>query len=340
MVALLVEYDSAGVHNWVSQGVAKAAAEQGAVGETDVLELLKNAGFDAASKHLLLGHLILALTSDLLHFLFEALCCLEKRKFAVALSLLRKPFKENMLFLAWLLGDPEDFLARFEKDNYSTLNGLQPQRRQELLKLAGAQLATKDAFDGELIERMIFSKEMKNGFEPLWQKATHLITSQGVNLKTEDLNINFIFNDASSDHLYEAIYEKLPYLMLFLVQLSLRAFTEIIDINVVTTNHLVLASLGTYECLVDLKPRSVSNSLTKALRPMLTCLHCSKPFRFDRLNTMSMFLTEQVLCKTCGLMNEVPLYWLLARSNVRVVPDGPPSAFDKLMAEMGRDNIS
>jgi len=162
MVALLVEYDAAGVQSWVSEGVTKAASEQGLTGEIDVLELLKKSGFNEASKHLVLAHLILGLTSDLLHFLFEGLCCLEKRKFAVALSLLRKPLKENMLFLAWLLGDPEDFLTRFEKDNYSSLNGLQQQRRRELLTLAGGQLATKDAFDGELIERMIFSK----GCEP------------------------------------------------------------------------------------------------------------------------------------------------------------------------------
>src|SRR5690606_36058262 len=158
------------------------------------------------SKHLLLGHLVLALTADLLHFLYEGLCCLEKRKFSVAFSLLRKPFKENMLFLAWLLGDPEDFLQRFEKDNYTTLNGLQSPRRQELFKLAAEKLATKEAFDGELIERMVFSKEFEGGLEPLWQKATHLITSQGSKLRTEDLNINFIFNDAASDHFYDVAY--------------------------------------------------------------------------------------------------------------------------------------
>jgi hypothetical protein len=338
MVALLKEYEIAGVHRWVAKGIAEVAAQHEFEGDVDVLRVLKEAGLSETGKHLLISHLILGLTSDLLHFLYEGLCCLEKRKFAVGFSLLRKPFKENMLFLAWLLGDPEDFLTRFEKDNYTTLNGVKPERRRELLWLAAEKLATKDAFDAELIDRMVFSKEAENGFEPIWQKATHLITSQGANLKTEDLNINFIFNDAGSDHLYDGVYDKLPYLMLFLMQLALRTFSEIAHCNVATTNHLVLISVGTYECLTGAKQGPLSKQLLKAMRPTLTCLHCNKPFRFNRENTMSMYLQEQAHCGSCGLRSEVPLYWLLARSGVRVVPDGYPSAFDKLMQEVKRGN--
>ena len=346
MVALLTEYEAAGVHRWVSEGFADAVAKNGVEGEQDVLEVLKKAGLTETSKHLLLSHLTLALTADLLHFLFEGLCCLEKRKFAVAFSLLRKPFKENMLFLAWLLGDPEDFLARFEKNTYTSLNGVQPARRQEILKLAIAKLATKDAFDAELIDRMVFSKEQSNGFEPLWQKATHLITSQGKNLKTEDLNINFIFNNASSDHLYYGTYDNLSYLMLFLVQLALRTFSEVAQGNIATTSHLILISLGTYECLTGSTQGLMTKKVLKPLRSMLTCLHCDKPFRLDRQNAMSIYLQERAHCKACGLESEVPLYWLLAKANVKITPDDYPSAFDKLMREMkagppaGSDGLS
>ncbi|MBK3018579.1 hypothetical protein FKK32_28925 [Klebsiella pneumoniae] len=100
----------------MSDSIAKAAAQNGHKGDLDVLDLLKKAGKTESAKHVLSGHLVLAITADMLHFLYEGFSCLEKRKFAVAFSLLRRPFKENVLFLAWLLGDPEDFLTRFEKD--------------------------------------------------------------------------------------------------------------------------------------------------------------------------------------------------------------------------------
>lgn len=335
VAALLVEYDAAGAHQWIADTIARVAAEKGVEGDLDVLDILKKAGMTETGKHLLFGHLVLALAADLLHFLYEGLCCLEKRKFSVAFSLLRKPFKENMLFLAWLLGDPDDFLQRFEKDNYTTLNGLQSPRRQELFKLAAEKLATKAAFDGELIEKMVFSKEFEGGLEPLWQKATHLITSQGSKLKTEDLNINFIFNNAASDHLYDVAYKALPYLMLFLVQLALRAFSEIVRTNVATTNHLVLVSLGAFECLQTSGPRPMSKLVTKMLKGTLNCLHCKKPLKLDRGNAMSLFLTEQVTCAGCGLVSQVPLYWLLAQAGLKITPDEPLSAYDKVMREVG-----
>lgn len=333
MVSLLIEYEAAGVHSWVSNGIVKAAADRGFEGELDVLDVLKKAGLSEASKHLLLAHLVLRLSSDLLHFLYEGLHCLEKRKFAVALSLLRKPFKENMLFLAWLIGDADDFLARFEKDNYTSLNGLQAPRRRELLQLAIGQLAVKDAFDGELIERMVFSKEMPNGLEPLWQRATHLITSQGMNLRTEDLNINFIFNDVYSDHLYEVIYDHLPYLMLFLVQLALRAFSEVARTNVATTNYLVVTSMGAYECLLGSGSRPMSRFIVKSLKPMLNCSHCKEPLRLTRLRTLSLLLSEQVECSACRLTGEFPLYWLMAQSSLQIVDDELPNAFDRLIRQ-------
>lgn len=335
VAALLVEYEAAGAHQWISDTIARVAAEKGVDGDLDVLDLLKKAGMKETGKHVLLGHLVIALTSDMLHFLYEGLCCLEKRKFAVAFSLLRKPFKENMLFLAWLLGDPEDFLQRFEKDNYTTLNGLRSPRRQELFKLAAEKLATKEAFDGDLIERMVFSKEFEGGLEPLWQKATHLITSQGSNLRTEDLNINFIFNDPASDHFYDVTYKALPYLMLFLVQLALRTFSEIARTNGATTNHLVLVSLGAFECLRTSGPRPTSKIVTKMLKGVLNCLHCKKPLKLDRSNAMSVFLTEQASCVACGLASQVPLYWLFAQSDLKIAPDEPLSAYDKVMREVG-----
>lgn len=333
MVSLFAEYEAAGVHSWVSNGIVRAAAERGFEGDLDVLDVLKKARLTEASKHLLLAHLVLGLSSDLLHFLYEGLYCLEKRKFAVALSLLRKPFKENMLFLAWLIGDADDFLARFEKDNYSTLNGLQAPRRRELLQLAVEQLAAKDAFDGELIERMVFSKEMPDGLEPLWQRATHLITSQGMTLRTEDLNINFIFNDVYSDHLYEVVYDHLPYLMLFLVQLSLRAFSELAKTNVATTNYLVVTSMGAYECLLGSGPRPMSRFIIKSLKPVLNCLHCKTPLRLNRSRTLSLLLSERVECAACRLTNEFPLYWLMAQSNLQIVDDDLPNTFDKLIRQ-------
>jgi hypothetical protein len=55
----------------------------------------------------------MALTSDFLHHVYEGLWCLEKRKIVVAFNVLRKPLKDNLTYLCWMLADPEDFYATY-----------------------------------------------------------------------------------------------------------------------------------------------------------------------------------------------------------------------------------
>ena len=47
--------------------------------------------------------LIVALLADFCQFVYEALRCSEKGKLAVTYTLLRKPFKDNLFYLEWLL---------------------------------------------------------------------------------------------------------------------------------------------------------------------------------------------------------------------------------------------
>ena len=205
VLALLVQYEQSGAHRWVIEAFGKALADSDARDtEIDILVFLKQQALVRFYRHHIVSHLVLGLTSDMLHFIYESLKCFEKRKFAVGFALLRKPLKENLLFLSWLLGDEEDFISRFEKNNYTTLNGVTPERRLQIVEGAIARLATKEAFATDLLDNMLFSKTHEKSFEPTWQRATHLITSQGALLRTEDLNINFIFHDVASDEMYDS----------------------------------------------------------------------------------------------------------------------------------------
>ena len=317
---LLVQYERSDAHNVVINAFESAIREffpNG--GEIDILQMLKEKGMVQFYKHHIVSHLVLGLTADLLHFLYESLRCFEKRKFAVGFSLLRKPLKENLLFLAWLLGNEDDFISRFEKNNYTTLNGVTPDLRHQLLSDAINRLATKDAFAPDLLEDMIFSKTHPHSFESVWQRATHLITSQGAQLRTEDLNINFIFHDATSDHFYELLYANLPHVLLFAVQLALENFSRIAPTNEQTTSHLIIASSGAYECLFEGKrTNGVTSMLRRTLKPFLKCLHCSAPLKLTRQNAIDMYFQERLTCRKCSLSSPLPLYWLMAQGKMKI----------------------
>lgn len=99
MVELLVQYEASGAHKWVTDAFEKALADSNAKDvDIDLFQFMKQHGLLRHYKHHIVSHLTLGLTSDMLHFLYEALTCFEKRKFAVGFALLRKPLKENLLF--------------------------------------------------------------------------------------------------------------------------------------------------------------------------------------------------------------------------------------------------
>lgn len=321
MVQLLVQYEASGAHQWVTNAFEKVLADSHAKNvDVDLFQFMKQHGLIREYKHHIVSHLTLGLTSDMLHFLYEALTCFEKRKFAVGFALLRKPLKENLLFLSWLLSDNDDFIARFENNTATALNNIKPEKRIQILSGAISRLATKDAFTVDLLHDMIYSKSHEKSFEPIWQRAMHLITSQGELLRTEDLNINFIFHDAGSDHLYELLYANLPYVLLYAIHVSLECFSQILRANEATVSHLILSTMGCYESLfLHGRQQNVARILTKNFRPFLNCLHCTTPLRLTRENAAEMYLRETLTCQKCGLASPFPLYWLLSHTKTKIV---------------------
>ena len=81
-----------------------------------ILDFLDKSGRADLERRAVVNHVCNALFSDILHFVYEALRCLEKRKFTVALSLLRKPLKEGMLISAMMCADEVTFFDRMKND--------------------------------------------------------------------------------------------------------------------------------------------------------------------------------------------------------------------------------
>lgn len=321
MVQMLVQYEASGAHRWVMNAFKKVVADLNAEHiDIDLFQFMKQHGLLQQYKHHLVSHLTLALTSDLLHFLYEALTCFEKRKFTVGFALLRKPLKENLLFLSWLLTDSDDFIARFENNTATELNGIKPEKRIQIFSGAIDRLATKEMFAADLLHDIIFSKLHDKSFEPIWQRATHLITSQGTLLRTEDLNINFIFHDSGSDDFYDLLYANLPYVLVYTIQVALECFSQILRANEQTVSHLILSTMGCYESLFLYgRKQHVARLLAKNLRPFLNCLHCGTPLRLTRENAAKMYLKETLTCRKCGLASPFPLYWLLSHTKIKII---------------------
>lgn len=316
----LLEYESSDIHNATLNAfrdVVKGREEE--FQDVELLSFLKSHNLTELYEHHITCHVTFGLVSDMLNFLYEALSCFEKRKFSVGFSLLRKPLKEHLLFLSWLLSDKADFIRRFEANNYETLNNVPKEKKIELFKSAVNHLATKEAFDGEVVWEMINSRSNPNSFEALLQKSTHLITSMGQLLRTDDYSLNFVFEDPSENYHYEFLYSKLPYLLMFVTQVSLSLFDNIAAINKNTYSRFVLSTMGCFESIFhDGRGQHVTKMLRASLKEFLTCIHCEAPLKITKRNAASFYLSENIVCGECGANNDFPLYWLLAKAKVRV----------------------
>ena len=323
--SMLVEYEKNGAHLKVEDAFLESIeGREKDFEEVNLLEFLKNHNLTPAYHQHIIGHVVFALTADMLNFLYEALTCFEKRKFTCGFALLRKPLKEHLLHLAWVLGDEHDFIARFEKDTSKSLNTVQPEKRFEIYEKAILKLPMTDVFDPEFVCKIIYSKNFDGGFEIVCQKATHLVTSFTPILKTQDYSFNMIFENAFDDQNYHFLYDRFPYLMLLILFISLEAFNRISALNRKTYDHLLLTSTGVYESLfVDGRKQKISSTLTKSFSEFLKCIHCGEELKISKKNAAHWFISERILCNKCGLVSEFPLYWILAYCDIKIIPDAP-----------------
>jgi hypothetical protein len=164
----------------------------------ELVEWMKDNGYDAVWREVTRKHICVALLSDFCHFIYEALQCSRKGKLTVTFALLRKPLKENLFYFEWMLADPTDFANRFHmtlangKSSLPLPKDLPKERRLEIIR--GAMTKTKNGgyASPEFIYELRYDKRCTYGFEQLFQKATHLVTT--FTAHTEGENFNFIFS--------------------------------------------------------------------------------------------------------------------------------------------------
>jgi hypothetical protein len=156
-------------------------AVEGLSGE-EFIEWLEENGYKTDVIILYYKQLYAALLSDFLHFIYESLKCSRKGKLTVAYALLRKPLKENLFYMEWLLARPDEFLKRFEEESIYRFKLPHSEEATESEHIAIIREATKNTKTGlwvgaEFLHEIRFKKNSPISLEPLWQKANHLVTT-------------------------------------------------------------------------------------------------------------------------------------------------------------------
>lgn len=270
---------------------------------------LENNGYESVNIELSYKQIIVALLSDFCQFIYEALKCSEKGKLVVTYTLLRKPLKDNLFYLEWLLADPKEFLQKFLKEGPSSIalsmaNTISKEKRLEIIKLAISKTHEPDWVSADFIYDLRYNKGVEYSFEGVWNQAAHLVTTVK-HYATEEKNFNFVFSN-KDDRLdqWEHIYSLLP-LLLYHTILIIEALVDTIVVRDDTEmewariRRTVGFQLWSYHTQIGDKNSSLAE-IQDFLSPLdLKCPNCARTIRFGHRNLRSFYLYGNFSCSAC-----------------------------------------
>jgi hypothetical protein len=309
---ILIEYEGAEAHvvSFEFRDEAEAekfnrlTAEEGAIGA------MRAAGYEKEARRVILNQITLAMVSDCLHHIYEALRCFEKRKVIVALNLLRKPLTDTLLYLSWMLGNEEEFYRAFTTNSPRGItSSILKARRAEILVQALAKTEVADVLTAEFIDETLFAQANQSGFQKLFQHAVHLITVKRVELETTPENFNFIFKNYADDDLYELVYDVLPQILLYLGHVIIGLFERIAPAEGGgKAAYNARSILGLY--LVEGAENEAFALQALANLSRLPCPDCGGLLKVTPHNAARILLAESYRCAECRRTQPFPFSWM------------------------------
>lgn len=276
------------------------------------------------ARRITVNQVVIPLYSDMLHFLYEGLIALEKRKYAVAFTMLRKPLKYGLLFATWLWADQDDFYAKMAASPADHMDDrkITKERRMELLRASITALGEDGSFcDAGVLYGVVFDRNNNRGLAQFFDKAAHLVTSHPA-MRTEQLNLNFIFKSPKDTDVYEGVYYWLAYLMMYLLLIQARTFGRMMVISETYVRWAFTSMLGTFEALFSNGDGGLFGSLNDAFGTMLICVACRSQMSITRENAARVLVAELIGCTACGQEQQFPLFWLMSQAGVATLPAG------------------
>ncbi|MGH7814402.1 MAG: hypothetical protein ACREQI_10440 [Candidatus Binataceae bacterium] len=277
----------------------------------DAIEALRKTGYPDEAKRVILNQITMAMVSDCLHHVFEALKCLEKRKVVVALNLLRKPLKDNFTYLSWILGDEDHFYREFTRGHPERLaQSRLGNSRSEIFSKAIDKTNLARFADVTLLLQLLFDRKNENGLEALFQHAVHLITVQRIELQTLPENFNFIFKNHNDDDVYYRVYNALPYVLLLLSHVVVGLFDRMKAMEKGVMVMFYLRSVLGFLLLEEKGSEDAQGAIGELLSPDLSCTYCKSRLRVSRHNAARLLMTESFRCTTCRRVSAFPFSWM------------------------------
>ena len=277
----------------------------------DPIEFLAKTGRTTEERRLMVNHIFRALFPDILHFIHGGLIALERRKFTLALSLFRKPFKEGLPLLASMCADEMEFFEKLKvnpKDNFDGQN-FNSHAKRDVIAAAIKKCEGMEFADADTLYSILFDFNNDCGLAGLFDKATHLFTRRA-GIATEDYNINFIFKDPRENDIFESCYPQITYVLLFIHLMQIELVSRMDFPKESYLERLYITSIGAYECIFGSGRSSMVQFCNRLFLPYMDCGTCGQKIRLRKSTAARFFLIEMLECNHCKYEQHFPVRWL------------------------------
>ncbi len=291
-------------------------ASLASVPDEETWDWLESNGREAELCELTAKQVFAGLVADMCQFTFEALSCARKGKLAVAYALFRKPLKDNLFYLEWLLADQETFVERFRRRRIENVDHTKafpdPKEKRRIMQAAMAKTPWGNWLTDELLYDLRYAKSAAYGFEGYWNQATHLITTHR-HYRTDDTNFNFVFS-GGEDHIaqWRHLYLRLPVLMVHAVEIADSLFASFSFADDHTAEVRRLRRAVGFQLWADQAQQSVvPDSCLERLRQYITevgtlcCTECGNQVALDLWVAMRFYLRGVIRCPACGSASDI-----------------------------------
>ena len=309
---VLVEYEAARAHH-VSFKFKKPADAEAfkLLAVENPIQTMRDLGYARQARKVVLNQVTVAVVSDCLHHIYEALTCIERRKIVVAFNLLRKPLKDSLLVLSWMFADEDAFYAAFASGNPEQLSQKRlGNTRKDIFAKAIGKLRLKAMFSADILNEVLYDRSSNDSFEPLFQRAVHLITVERPELRTEPENFNFIFKNYTDPDVDQGIYRWLPYILLYLSHVIMGVFQRMRPMDKAAADAFFTRSANGYSLACNINAKQTLTVMERWFNGQISCPSCKHALKLTRHNGLRILLTESFRCTHCGKQQPFPFAWI------------------------------
>lgn len=272
-----------------------------------ILEWMFKHGYETKGYEITKAHIFFSLLRDFILYMHESFSCSERGIVTVAFTISRKPIKDDLFYLCWLLVNSKELLDCILNKDISTydVTRLSEIKKRNIINEA-CHLVNKKDYENVLFD-LIYNRDCDYGLSSVWDQSIHLVTGNK-HYQTENGNLNFVFaNDDIWNDYWQLYYDKFPYIMSIVIEIATQIFEDILKPHnlFVTLNKTIrdMKFLLTYNNDFD---ASIYEDLFQHIN--IKCDYCSKTF-YLKDTVLNEFIYDYLYtCPHCGKVERVGEY--------------------------------